>query len=134
MNSEKLNSIAPLLFATLVAAQNAINSFGKEATTSGQEEKMIIELASILQNRDLVNAMKEVIPAKAVPAEKEFTNSTQVKKGSYKDGTLTITFVKGNVYEYYNVPAGVWKLLVDAESIGKAFSAVVKGKYEYTEI
>lgn len=42
---------------------------------------------------------------------------------------LTVVFVGGGMYIYYDVPATEFARLLNAESIGKYFASNIKGKY-----
>lgn len=48
--------------------------------------------------------------------------------------TLTVEFVSGNTYEYYNVPATVYNLLVKAQSKGQFFNANIRGNYRFARL
>lgn len=49
--------------------------------------------------------------------------------------TMEVEFVRGNrVYVYRDVPPTVYRALLTAKSVGAAFAAHVKGKYEYREV
>lgn len=43
---------------------------------------------------------------------------------------LRVAFQSGKQYDYRNVPPEVYAELDAAESVGKAYNALVKGKYE----
>ena len=62
--------------------------------------------------------------------------SSQIRSGEYDPETqvLTIEFVKGATYEYYDVPEFVWIELNEAYSVGKTFARLVRGKYKYKKI
>jgi len=46
------------------------------------------------------------------------------------DGTLSVTFTSGKVYDFHGVPEEKYHEMVKAESVGKWFNANIKGKYE----
>jgi hypothetical protein len=46
-------------------------------------------------------------------------------------GTLTVTFVNGKRYRYDSVGAHIFTQLITADSIGKKFNELVRGKYDY---
>lgn len=48
--------------------------------------------------------------------------------------TLVVNFANGRSYSYADVPAGVFAELEKAESKGKAYNELVKGKYPSTRI
>ncbi len=46
-------------------------------------------------------------------------------------GTLMVTFVNGKLYRYDSVGAHIFAQLITADSIGKKFHELVRGKYDY---
>jgi hypothetical protein len=49
--------------------------------------------------------------------------------------TLEVVFMEGGIYRYFRVPPDVYLGLMNAESHGKYFEAMVKqGGYRYTRI
>jgi hypothetical protein len=75
-----------------------------------------------------------VFTASQMKKERWYINSSHVRHCEYEDGTLTVTFTNGRVYEYYNVPESVWKKIDEADSIGLVLARHVKGKFEFKEI
>ena len=64
----------------------------------------------------------------------EWAKSTKGKSTDPK-GSLTLTFIKGERYEYVNVPSTVVQEMLLAESIGKYFHTNIKDQYDtYKEI
>ena len=63
-------------------------------------------------------------------------NSSNLYSADYEpwNGTLTITFRSGAVYEYYGVPAAVWEGLLRAGSPGRFHHAQIKNHYSYRRI
>ncbi len=49
-------------------------------------------------------------------------------------GTLGIRFTSGDEYLYSDVPTTVAEALLGAESVGKAFYAMVRGKYSTLKV
>jgi hypothetical protein len=47
------------------------------------------------------------------------------------NGAIRVTFMNGKRYRYDNVSSDTFMELITAESIGKKFNEVIKGKYEY---
>jgi len=48
---------------------------------------------------------------------------------------LTVAFTNGSIYTYEGVPTRVVLTLISAESVGKAFHALIKkGGYEYRKV
>jgi len=66
-------------------------------------------------------------------AEKQFTDSTQVKTIWYNEEAkeMEVLFMANKRYVYYNVPLDVWQRAITAESIGKFINSEIKGKYEF---
>lgn len=66
---------------------------------------------------------------------KEIKNSSRISQVSYLPSLriLQVIFVKSNgkPYNYKNVPREVFEQLVNAPSVGKAFSELIYGKYIY---
>lgn len=48
--------------------------------------------------------------------------------------TLEIEFVKGELYQYYNVPKYVFDELMSASSHGTYLAANIKGTYSYSKV
>lgn len=42
---------------------------------------------------------------------------------------LTVTFLNGKAYNYYNVPASIWKAFRESPSKGKFFVSTIKGRF-----
>jgi hypothetical protein len=52
-----------------------------------------------------------------------------------KTNTLAVKFKNGGVYHYANVPADIHQKLLEAESVGKAFSKLIRGGgFKHTKI
>lgn len=47
---------------------------------------------------------------------------------------LEIEFNHGGIYQYYDVPQGVYDKLMNAESHGKYFAANIKNDYDYKKL
>ena len=46
-------------------------------------------------------------------------------------GSLRVTFTSGKRYRYDDVSSATFMELITAESIGKKFNEIIKGKYDY---
>ncbi len=59
--------------------------------------------------------------------------SSLIKAIGYDEDTqkLTINFKTGGKYVYSEVPPAVWEAFRAAESVGRFFSANIKGGYSY---
>ena len=62
--------------------------------------------------------------------------SSNINEIGYDKDTLTlrIVFKTGGVYEYYKVPADVFKQFYYDESIGRYFRTFIKGIYQFERI
>lgn len=67
---------------------------------------------------------------------KQSVVSSQLKEVEYDTETsiLTVTFMQGRMYEYKDVPADVFRKLIEAESIGSYFISQIKNKYQFKQI
>ena len=63
-------------------------------------------------------------------------NSSNIQKVKYDSGTstLSIGFNSGYVYEYQDVPKGVYDSLLKSSSKGKFFHQHINKSYEYKKI
>ena len=55
----------------------------------------------------------------------------------WEDQVLEVTFIKGGKYRYNGVPEEIYKLLLNADSVGKAFHRYIRPKqheYKYEKI
>lgn len=60
--------------------------------------------------------------------------SSSIKSVGHANNTMEIQFASGDVYRYKNVPAAVATALLEAESAGKAFQTLVRGKYAHHKV
>lgn len=60
-------------------------------------------------------------------------DSTHIRNISYsrKAKELRVIFKNGNLYTYKDVPRSVFEKITKAESVGKKFNALVKGKFTF---
>jgi KTSC domain len=60
-------------------------------------------------------------------------NSSTIQSVGYDaaTNTLEIEFTNGNIYQYFDVPQGIYEGLVGAGSVGSFFSQNVRGVYRY---
>lgn len=67
---------------------------------------------------------------------KQSVVSSQLKEVEYDTETsiLTVTFMQDKKYEYKDVPADVFRELIEADSIGSYFNKNIKSKYEFKQI
>lgn len=68
--------------------------------------------------------------------EKYYIDSKNIRHMRYDEETqvLTVKFVTGRTYEYYDVPPEVWERIEVNPSGGQAFNKEVMGKFKYKEI
>lgn len=57
-----------------------------------------------------------------------------VASAKFKNGTLTIQFQDGSVYEYYNVHIFVWYNLSRVTSKGWFFNKNIRSNYQFTKL
>ncbi|HEY3281673.1 MAG TPA: KTSC domain-containing protein [Armatimonadota bacterium] len=65
-----------------------------------------------------------------VPVESSMLASAGYDRDSQ---TLEVEFLRGAVYQYYEVPEEVFKKLVEADSVGSYFNACIRNNYDYAE-
>lgn len=61
-------------------------------------------------------------------------NSSNVARIGYENGTLTVLFHSGGVYEYYNVPERVFRDFLTASSVGSYLHQNIIGRYRERRI
>jgi hypothetical protein len=68
--------------------------------------------------------------------ERQRVVSGNIKSAGYDiDGkTLEIEFLSGGIYQYYNVPAEIYKELLRAQSCGKYFHRNIKDVFRCRKI
>jgi hypothetical protein len=66
--------------------------------------------------------------------QREPVSSSAIQSVGYRDGTLEIEFVSGNVYQYFDVPKRVYEELMDAPSIGSFFNERIRGHFRYARV
>ena len=59
--------------------------------------------------------------------------SSHIDDVEWEDGKLLVTFKDGSVYEYSDVPIGVYQELLGAESIGKFFYTEIRNRFDFTK-
>jgi hypothetical protein len=60
--------------------------------------------------------------------------SSNLKSVGYTDGTLEIEFFGGRIYQYADVPQGIYEELMRANSHGKYFHRRIRNSYRYQRI
>ena len=62
--------------------------------------------------------------------------SSNVASVGYEPYTmvLEVEYIHGGVYQYFDVPEGVYREMMASESIGKFLNQHVKGSYRYVRL
>lgn len=62
--------------------------------------------------------------------------SSMIESAGYEpaDRMLEIQFKSGSVYRYYDVPEEVYTDLLEADSAGRYFDAIIRDVYEYERV
>ena len=60
--------------------------------------------------------------------------SSNLQSVGYESGNLYIRFLKGGLYEYFNVPQHIYEGLMQASSHGEYFAQNIKNTYRYARI
>ena len=68
--------------------------------------------------------------------ERQPVRSSSVASIGYDGGArvLEVEFSNGSVYQYVDVPTGVYESLMQAPSIGRYMHANVRDRYRYTQV
>ncbi len=63
-------------------------------------------------------------------------SSSNVASVGYDQNTMTleVEFMKGSVYQYFDVPESEYSNLIGAESVGRYLNQNIKGNYRYVQI
>jgi hypothetical protein len=63
-------------------------------------------------------------------------NSSTISEIGYdaQRSVMIVKFKTGAVYEYLEVPQSIYDFVINADSVGKALNAEVKGVYEYQQL
>ena len=59
------------------------------------------------------------------------TDSKHIEWVVWHEGILTIRFHSGDVYDYFDVPSGMFDELMSAPSKSSFFRNEIKGRFEY---
>lgn len=60
--------------------------------------------------------------------------SSNIASIGWEDGTLTVEFKSGGLYEYDHVPESVYEHFLNADSKGRYFRFHVRNDYNYRKI
>ncbi|WP_207423355.1 KTSC domain-containing protein [Desertivirga brevis] len=64
-------------------------------------------------------------------AEYALTTASAINDFQYKSQTLTISFLDGNEYEYFDVPKNIYVKFINADSPGRFFRRHISNSYLY---
>lgn len=51
-----------------------------------------------------------------------------------ESAAMEVEFTSGSVYQYFDVPVGVFEAIVGAASVGNTFNELIKGQYRYARV
>lgn len=60
---------------------------------------------------------------------RKLVSSSNIESVGYENGTLEIAFIDGGIYQYLNVPEGVYSGLMAASSKGRYLHDYIKDHY-----
>lgn len=68
--------------------------------------------------------------------ERERVTSSNIHSAGYDGvaGTLEVKFHESGVYQYFNVPRGIYERLMAAPSKGKFFDEHIKERFRYKKV
>lgn len=68
--------------------------------------------------------------------ERVGVSSSSISEVGYDEAgnTLEIMFLDGRVYQYFDVPVGVYEALMNAPSIGQYFHSEIRGTYRFARV
>ena len=68
--------------------------------------------------------------------ERESVSSSNISSIGYDQGseTLEIEFHNGGVYQYFDVPRGVYDELMSADSHGRYLASNIKGVFRFSKV
>jgi hypothetical protein len=67
---------------------------------------------------------------------RQAVNSSNVASVGYDENSkvLEVAFKSGGVYQYSNVPRGIYEGMISATSVGSYFHKMVKEKFAFTKV
>lgn len=96
---------------------------------------VLSKLLGILDNRDLVTAMKGLPSEKELEFSKYWGAANIVRTKYYpKERVMEFEYTNGHIYQYYDVPLEIWNSSVTAVSIGSFMHRYIKGNFRYSRI
>jgi hypothetical protein len=68
--------------------------------------------------------------------DRSYVASTNVASIGYDEATetLEVEFLTGSIYQYYNVPTGIYEQMMQAGSKGKFLNVYIKNAYPYSRV
>ncbi len=60
--------------------------------------------------------------------------SSNIDSIGWEDDILSVTFLSGSTYEYYNVDEHVYDEMLNADSKGRYLARNIKGYYDYRRV
>jgi hypothetical protein len=63
-----------------------------------------------------------------------FENSSHIAEANWESGTLLVKFKNGDMWEYWDVPNGIFQEMQAAPSAGKFFLQNVRGQFEGAKV
>ncbi len=61
-------------------------------------------------------------------------DSSSVLSIGWKDGTLEVEFVSGDVYQYFDVSEFTYAALVRSDSVGRFINTRIKPQHDFKEV
>ena len=98
--------------------------------------KKTLEVRRAVSKRGRTVLMEAPAVGQPTQAQTLLVESTAIRRFRYwiEERRLRIWFVKGGVYDYYNVPEAVVTILAEAQSKGRYFYYNIRTNYQYTRI
>ena len=68
--------------------------------------------------------------------DRTYVASSNIASIGYDEATQTleVEFLNGSLYQYYNVPAGLYQQLIQEGSKGKFLNAYIKNAFPYSRV
>lgn len=97
-------------------------------------EELAKQVLALLAPMTFLPAPVAPLPALRVAVDSSVIASVGFQHTTSYRGTLEIEFVSGKIYQYFNVPQGIYDDLLEARSVGEYFNHHVRGQFEQDEI
>jgi hypothetical protein len=68
--------------------------------------------------------------------DRNYVASSNIASIGYDEATetLEVEFLNGSIYQYYNVPAGLYQQLMQEGSKGRFLNVYIKNAYPYSRV